>query len=132
MLLVENHIMSKHNKRRSNNEKVTSQKWFVITLQETKDHDEDNRKKENKEDTKEIYWINSLRNHKYVDSSKKFNHVSSQAWKWKHYTSCSEFRSLNKFRKISNISKKNHELDAYNASNLCCASIWNIHHNKHK
>jgi len=42
-------------------------------------HDEDSRKKENKEDTKEIYQTNSSRNHKRVDSSKKFNHVSLQA-----------------------------------------------------
>jgi len=42
-------------------------------------HDEDSRKKENKENTKEIYRTDSSRNHKRVDSLKKSNHVSSQA-----------------------------------------------------
>ncbi len=97
-----------------------------------RNHDENNRKKENRKDTKEIYWTNSSRNHKYIDSSKKFNYVFLQAWKWRHHTSCSELRSLSKSEKISNISKKNHELNAYNALNLRCASTWNTHHNKHK
>jgi len=44
-----------------------------------KSHDEDNRKKENKENIKEIYQTDSSRNHKRVNSSKKFNHVSLQA-----------------------------------------------------
>ncbi len=69
--------MSERDKRRSNNEKVTSQRWIVIALQEMRSHDEDSKKKENREDTKEIYWTDSSRNHKRVDSSKKFNHVSS-------------------------------------------------------
>jgi len=47
--------MNEHDKRKSNNEKATSQRQIVITLQKMKDHDENNRKKENKEDTKEIY-----------------------------------------------------------------------------
>jgi hypothetical protein len=47
--------MSERDKRRSNNEKAISQRQIVITLQEMKSHDEDSRKKENKEDTKEIY-----------------------------------------------------------------------------
>jgi len=68
--------MSEHDKRRSNNEKATFQRQIVITSQEMKDHDEDSRKKENKEDTKEIYQTDSSRNHKHVDNSKKFNHVS--------------------------------------------------------
>ncbi len=79
MLLIENHIINERDKRRSNNEKVTFQKWIVLALQEIRSHDEDSRKKENKEDTKEIYQTNSSRNHKRVDSSKKFNHVSLQA-----------------------------------------------------
>jgi len=124
--------MNEHDKKRSNNEKVTSQRWIIITLQEMKDHDEDSRKKENKKDTKEIYWTNSSRNHKHVDSSKKFNHVSLQAWKRRHHTSCSKFRSSSKSEKISDMSKRNHELDAYNILNLRCASTWNTHHNKHK
>jgi len=42
-------------------------------------HDKDSRKKENREDTKEIYQTDSLRNHKHVNSSKRSNHVSSKA-----------------------------------------------------
>ncbi len=95
-------------------------------------HDEDSRKKENREDIKEIYWTDSSRNHKRVNSLKRFNHVSSQAWKWKHHTSRSEFRSLSKSEKILNMSKINRELDAYSALNLRCASTWDTHHNKHK
>jgi len=71
--------MSERDKRRSNNEKATSQKRIVIASQEMRSHDKDNRKKENREDTKEIYRTDSSRNHKHVDSSKKSNHVSSQA-----------------------------------------------------
>ncbi len=115
--------MSEHDKKRSNNEKVIFQKWIVITLQEIKDHDEDNRKKENKEDTKEIYWTNFSRNYKCVNSSKRFNHVSLQAWKRKHYTSCIEFRDLSKSEKISDMNKRNHELNMYNALNFHCANI---------
>ncbi len=94
MLLIKNHVMSERDKRRSNNEKVMFQKWIVITLQEMKDHDEDSRKKENKKDTKEIYWTDFSRNHKHVNSLKKFNHVFLQAWKRKHHTSCSKFRQI--------------------------------------
>ncbi len=115
--------MSEHDKKRSNNEKVIFQKWIVITLQEIKDHDKDNRKKENKEDTKEIYWTNFSRNYKCVNSSKRFNHVSLQAWKRKHYTSCIEFRDLSKSEKISDMNKRNHELNMYNALNFHCANI---------
>jgi len=124
--------MSERDKRRSNNEKAISQRQIVITLQEMKSHDEDSRKKENKEDTKEIYWTDSSRNHKHVNNSKKFNYVSLQAWKRRHHTSRSEFRSSSKSEKISNMNKRNCELDVYNALNLCCASTWNMHHNRHK
>jgi len=47
--------MSERDKRRSNSEKATSQRRIVIALQEIRSHDEDSRKKENKEDIKEIY-----------------------------------------------------------------------------
>ncbi len=132
MLLIENHIMSEHDKKRSNNKKVTLQRWIVIASQEMRSYDEDSRKKENKEDIKEIYWTDSSRNHKHVDNLKKFNHVSLQAWKRRHHTSRSELRSLSKSEKISNMSKRNHELNVYSALNLRCASTWNTYHNKHK
>jgi len=48
-------------------------------LQEIRSHDEDSRKKENRKDTKEIYQTDSSRNHKHVNSLKRFNHVSLQA-----------------------------------------------------
>jgi len=47
--------MNERDKRRSNNERVILQRQIVIALQEMRSHDEDSRKKENKEDTKEIY-----------------------------------------------------------------------------
>jgi len=47
--------MSERDKRRSNNEEVTSQRRIVITFQEMRSHDENSRKKRNKEDIKEIY-----------------------------------------------------------------------------
>ncbi len=87
--------------------------------------------KENKENTKEIYWTDFSKNHKHVNSSKKFNHVSLQAWKRRHHTLCSELKDSSKSEKISNMSKRNHELNMYNALNLCYASIWNTHHNKY-
>jgi len=71
--------MSEHDKRRSNSEKVTSQRRIVIAAQEMRSHDEDSRKKENKEDIKEIYRTDSSRNHKHVNSLKRFNCVSLKA-----------------------------------------------------
>ncbi len=97
-----------------------------------RDHDENSRKKKNKEDTKEIYWTDSSENHKCVDRSTRFNHVTLQAWKQRHYASISEFRSSSKSEKISNMSKRNHKLDVYNMLNLRCASTWDTHHNKYK
>ncbi len=132
MLLIKNHVMSECDKRRSNNERAMFQRRIIIALQEMRSHDEDSRKKRNRKDTKEIYWTDSLRNHKCVNSSKKSNHVSSQAWKRRHHTLRSKFRDSSKSEKISNMSKRNHELDAYNTLNLCCASTWDTHHNRHK
>ncbi len=47
--------MSERDKKRSNNEKAMFQKQITFTLQEMKSHDEDSKKKENRENTKEIY-----------------------------------------------------------------------------
>jgi len=47
--------MNERDKRRSNNERATLQRRIVIASQEMRSHDEDSRKKENREDTKEIY-----------------------------------------------------------------------------
>jgi len=48
-------------------------------LQRTRDFDENNEKKEDKEDIKEDYQTDSTENHKHVDSTTKFNHVTLQA-----------------------------------------------------
>ncbi len=79
MLLIENHVMSECDKRESNNKKAMLQRRIVIASQKMRSHDEDNRKKRNRKDTKEIYRTDSSRNHKHVNSSKKFNCVSLQA-----------------------------------------------------
>jgi len=44
-----------------------------------RNHDEDSRKKENKEDIKEIYQTNSSRNYKCINSLKRSNHFSLKA-----------------------------------------------------
>jgi len=51
--LIENHVMSKHNKRRIINEKATSQRKIIITLQEMQNHDKDSRQRRNREDAEE-------------------------------------------------------------------------------
>jgi len=71
--------MSERDKRRSNSEEATPQRRIVIASQETRSHDENSRKKENRESTKEIYQTDSSRNYKRVNSSKRFNHVSLKA-----------------------------------------------------
>ena len=53
MFLIENHVMSKHDKRRIINEKATFQREIIITLQETRNHDKNSRQRRNKEDAQE-------------------------------------------------------------------------------
>ncbi len=83
------------------------------------DHDKDSRKKENKEDTKEIYWTDSSKNHKHVNSSKKSNHVSLQAWKQRHHTSRSEFRTLE-----AQANLKKSQTWVKEIMNLMCIMCW--------
>ena len=105
--------MSRRDKRRSNSKKATSQRWIVITLQKMRSHDEDSKKKENREDIKEIYQTDSSRNYKHVDSLKRFNHVSLKAWKLEseniilHTVSSEIWANLKRFqawaKKIANL-----------------------------
>ncbi len=91
------------------------QKWFVITLQETQDFNKNSEEKKDERNTKEIDWSDLSRNCKHVDDTTRFNNVTLQAWKWRHYTSCDEFKSLSSFRKVSNMSEENCKLSACNA-----------------
>jgi len=51
--LIENHVMSKRDKRRIINEKATSQRRIIVALQETRSHDKDSRQRRNREDAEE-------------------------------------------------------------------------------
>ncbi len=51
--LIENHVMSKHDKRRIINEKATSQREIVVTLQKMQSHDKDSKQRRNKKDAEE-------------------------------------------------------------------------------
>ncbi len=77
--LIKNHVISKHDKRRIINEKVTSQREIVVTSQETWSHDKDSRQRRNKEDAEEDHWANSSENSRRVNKSTRSNHVSLQA-----------------------------------------------------
>ncbi len=77
--LIENHIISKHDKRRIINEKVTFQREIIITLQKMWSHDKNSRQRKNREDAKEDCQADSSENSKHVNELTKFNHVFSQA-----------------------------------------------------
>ena len=51
--LIKNHVMNKHDKRRIINEKATSQREIIVTLQKTQSHDKNSRQRRNKEDAEE-------------------------------------------------------------------------------
>jgi len=53
MFLIENHVISKRDKRRIINEKATSQREIVVASQEMQSHDKDSRQRRNKEDAEE-------------------------------------------------------------------------------
>jgi len=50
---IENYVMSKHDKRRIINEKVTFQRKVVVILQEMRSHDKDSRQRRNRKDAEE-------------------------------------------------------------------------------
>ncbi len=76
---IENHVMSKHDKRRIINEKVMFQREIIIALQEMQSHDKDSRQRRNKEDAKEDYQADSSENSRCVNKSMRFDHVFLQA-----------------------------------------------------
>jgi len=77
--LIENHVMSKHDKRRIINEKAMFQRRIIITLQEMQSHDKNSRQRRNKEDAEENHQANSSENSRRVNKSTKSDHVSLQA-----------------------------------------------------
>ncbi len=76
---IENHVMSKHDKRRIINEKATFQREIIITLQEMQSHDKDSRQRRNRKDAEENHQANSSENNRHVNKSTKSDHVSLQA-----------------------------------------------------
>ncbi len=57
--LIENHVMSKHDKRRIINEEAMFQRRIIVALQEMQNHDKNSRQRRNKEDAEEDHWANS-------------------------------------------------------------------------
>ncbi len=76
---IENHVMSKRDKRRITNKEVTSQRKIVVALQEMRSHDKESRQRRNKEDAEENHQADSSENSKRVNESTKSDYVSSQA-----------------------------------------------------
>jgi len=77
--LIENHVISKHDKRRIINKKVTFQKEIIIALQKMWSHDKDSKQRRNKEDAEEDHQADFSENSKHVNKSMKSDHVSLQA-----------------------------------------------------
>jgi len=77
--LIENRVMSKHDKRRIINERATSQREVVVALQEMWSHDKDSRQRRNREDTEEDHQADSSENSRCVNESTRSDHVTSQA-----------------------------------------------------
>ena len=77
--LIKNLVMSKRDKRRIINEKVTSQRRVIVASQEMQSHDKDSRQRRNREDAEEDHQANSSKNSKHVNKLMKFDHVFLQA-----------------------------------------------------
>jgi len=77
--LIENHVMSKRDKRRITNEEATPQRGAVIASQETRSHDKDSRQRRNREDAEEDRRADSSENSRRVNESTKSDRVSLQA-----------------------------------------------------
>jgi len=110
--------MNQCSKRRNNDEKAMTQKWSVITLQETWNFSKNSKKKKDERDTKEVSRSDLSKNQKHVDDATRFNHVDLQAWKRRHCIARSKLRSLSNSEKVSKMSEENCKLSAYNASKL--------------
>ncbi len=76
--LIENHVMSKCDKRRIINEKATSQREIIVTSQEMRSHDKDSRQRRNRKDAEENHWADSSKNSRRVNKLIKSDHVSLQ------------------------------------------------------
>ncbi len=130
--LIENHVMSKRDKRRIINEKATSQRRIIIALQEMRNHDKDSKQRRNKEDAEEDYWTDSLKNSRHVNKSTKSDHISLQAEKQRHLSSCNQLRCMSKSEKDLRMSKRNYELNAHITMNLHNVNTWDAHYNWHE
>ncbi len=77
--LIENHVMSKHDKRRIINKKTMSQRRIIVASQEMQNHDKDSKQRRSKEDAKEDHWVDSSKNSRRVNKSTRSDHISLQA-----------------------------------------------------
>jgi len=77
--LIENHVMSKRDKRRIINEKATFQREIIIASQEMQNHDKDSKQRRNRKDAEEDHQADSSKNSRRVNKSMKFDCVSLQA-----------------------------------------------------
>ena len=77
--LIENHVISKYDKRRIINEEVMFQREIIITSQKMQSYDKDSRQRRNKENAKENHQADSLKNSRHVNKSMRSDHVSLQA-----------------------------------------------------
>ena len=93
---------------------------------------ENNEKKRDEKDIKEVSWSDFSENQKHVDDAMKFNHVDLQAWKQRCCIACSKLRSLSSSEKVSEMSEENCRLNACNASKLRDTDTWCTHHTEHK
>ncbi len=108
------------------------QRWFIITLQETWSFSENNEKKKDEKDIKEVSWSDLSKNWKHVDDAIRFNNVDSQAWKRRHCIARSKLKSSSSFEKVSKMSEENCKLSACNALKLRDTDTWCTHHIEHK
>ncbi len=77
--LIENHVMSKCDKRRIINEKATSQRKIIVASQKMWNHDKDSRQRKNREDAEEDHWTDSSKNSRRVNELTRSDHIFSQA-----------------------------------------------------
>ncbi len=76
---IKNHVMSKHDKRRIINKKVTSQRRIIVALQKMWNHDKDSRQRRNRKDAEEDHWADYLKNSKHVNELIRSDYVFLQA-----------------------------------------------------
>ena len=108
------------------------QRWFIIALQKMQSSSENNEKKKDERNTKEVSWLNLSKNQKCIDNVMKSNHVDLKAWKRRRCIARSKLRSLSSFEKVSEMSEENCRLSACSALKLRNTDIWCMHHIEHK